>query len=161
VNEIQKLALDPKRRGWMNCLGDFAVNTEQTRMVYAYKYFKIVKFFDLEHHTVRTVNFEREEFDESSNYQIDGLDSNVTHYRGISAGEKYVYMLYIGRTPAQVRSDNQKENYYIFVEKYDWNGNPKVKYRLDRRGYFAVDEKHNMLYLVSTDDDDPFFRYRL
>jgi len=161
VTEIQNLALDPKRKGWANYIGDFAVNMEQTRMVYAYKYFKLVRFFDLEHHTIRTINFEREEFDESTQYRIDGLDSNVTHYWGICAGEKYVYMLYSGRTPGQVWSDNKKENYYIFVEKYDWNGQPITKYKLDQWGYFTVDEKSNTLYLVSTNDDDPFFKYQL
>ena len=161
VNEIQNLALDPKRKGWGNYIGDFTINMEQTRMVYAYKYFKIVKFFDLEHNTVRTLNFEREEFDESTQYKVDGLDANVTHYWGICAGEKYVYMLYSGRTPGQVWSDNKKENYYIYVEKYDWNGQPIAKYKLDQWGYFTVDEKNDMLYLVSTNDDDPFFKFHL
>ena len=161
VNEIQDLALDPRRKGWANYIGDFAINTEQTRMVYAYKYFKIVRFFDLEHNTIRTINFEREEFDESTTYRVDGLDANVTHYWGICAGEKYVYMLYSGRTPAQVWNDNRKENFYIFVEKYDWNGNPIAKYKLDQWGYFTVDEKNNILYLLSTNDDDPFFIYQL
>ena len=161
VNEIQNLALDPKRKGWANYIGDFAINKAQTRMVYAYKYFKLVRFFDLEHNTVRTINFEREEFDESTQYKVDGLDANVTHYWGISANEKYVYMLYSGRTPYQVGSDNNKKNYYIHVEKYDWNGQPIAKYKLDRWGYFTVDEENNFLYLVSTNDDSSFFKYKL
>jgi catabolite regulation protein CreA len=161
VNEIQNLALDPRRKGWANYIGDFAINVEQSRMVYAYKYFKLVRFFDLENHTVRTINYEREEFDESSQYVINGLDANVTHYWGISANDKYVYMLYSGRTPMQVGSDNNKRNYYIHVEKYDWNGQPIAKYKLDRWGYFTVDEKNNILYLVSTNDDSSFFKYQL
>ena len=161
ANEIQNLALDPKRKGWANYIGDFAINKEQTRMVYAYKYFKLVRFFDLEHNTVRTINFERDEFDESTQYKIDGLDANVTHYWGISANKKYVYMLYSGRTPYQVVNDNNKGNYYIHVEKYDWNGQPIAKYKLDRWGYFTVDEENNFLYLVSTNDDSSFFKYKL
>ena len=161
INEIQNLALDPKRKGWANYIGDFAINKEQTRMVYAYKYFKLIRFFDLEHHTVRTINFERDEFDESTQYKIDGLDANVTHYWGISANDKYVYMLYSGRTPMQVGNDNNKGNYYIHVEKYDWNGQPIAKYKLDRWGYFSVDEENNTLYLVSTNDDSSFFKYKL
>jgi len=160
VNEIQNLALDPKRKGWGNYIGDFAMNEAQTRIVYAYKYFKLVRFFDLEHHTVRTINFEREEFDESTQYQINGLDANVTHYWGISANEEYVYMLHSGRTPVQVTGDNNKGNYYIHVEKYDWNGQVIAKYKLDRWGYFTVDE-NNTLYLVSTNDDSSFFKYQL
>ena len=161
VLEIQNLALDPKRKGWANYIGNFAINKEQTRMVYAYKYFKLVRFFDLVHNTVRTINFERDEFDESTQYKIDGLDANVTHYWGISSNEKYVYMLYSGRTPYQVGSDNNKGNYYIHVEKYDWNGEAIAKYKLDRWGYFSVDEENNFLYLVSTNDDSSFFKYKL
>ena len=161
TSEIQNLALDPKRKGWANYIGDFAINPEQTRMVYAYKYFKIVRFFDMEYQTVRTINFEREEFDESTQNQVMGMDANVTHYWGICACVNHVYMLYSGRTPAQVWNDNKKENYYIFVEKYDWNGNPVTKYKLDQWGYFTVDEENNLLYLVSTNDDDPFFIYQL
>ena len=161
INEIQNLALDPKRKGWANYIGDFAINKKQTRMVYAYKYFKLVRFFDLEHQTIRTINFERDEFDESTQYKIDGLDANVTHYWGISANDKYVYMLYSGRTPAQAWSDNNKGNYYMHVEKYDWNGQPIAKYKLDRWGYFTVDEENSILYLVSTWDDSTFFKYKL
>ena len=161
VHEIQDLALDPRRKGSANYIGDFAINIEQSRMVYAYKYFKIVRFFDMENNTVRTINFEREELDESTTYKADGLDSNITHYWGVCAGNKYVYMLYSGRTPAQVWNDNNKENYYIFVEKYDWNGQPITKYKLDQWGYFTVDESNNTLYLISTNDDDPFYKYQL
>ena len=71
-------------------------------------------------------------------------------------------MLYSGRTPSQAWNDNRKKgNYYIYVEKYDWNGQPIAKYKLDQWGYFSVDEKSNLLYLVSTNDDDPFFKYHL
>ena len=160
IHEIQNLALDAKRKGWANYIGDFAINMEQTRMVYAYKYFKLIRFFDLENHTIRTINFEREEFDESTQYVVDGLDANVTHYWGISAGKKYVYMLYSGRTPYQVGSDNNKRNYYIHVEKYDWNGQPIARYKLDQWGYFTVDEENNTLYLVSTNEDSAFYIYQ-
>ena len=160
VNEIKNLALDLRRKGWANYIGDFAINIEQTRMVYAYKYFKIVRFFDLENQTIRTINFEREEFDESSQYRVDGLDANVTHYWGISTNDTYVYILHSGRTPMQVGNDNNKGNYFIHVEKYDWNGQPIAKYKLDRWGCFTVD-KNNILYLVSTNDDSSFFKYQL
>jgi hypothetical protein len=161
TNEIQNLALDPKRKGWANYIGDFAVNAKHNRMVYAYKYFKIVRFFDLENNAIRTVNFEKEEFDESTLQYFDGMDANVTHYGGISAGERYVYMLHSGRKPADVWNENRKGIHYIFVEKYDWNGNPIAKYKLDRWGYFTMDEKNSLLYLISTWDDDPFFVFKL
>ena len=161
TREIFNLGLNPKRKSWTNYIGDYVVNPKQDRMAYAYKYFKIIKFMDLEAQTVKTVNFEREQFDESTNYVVDGLDKNVTHYWGACAGEDYVYFLYSGRTPYDVSRENSKKNYYIFVEQYDWNGNPVHKYKLDRWGLFTVDEKNNLIYLASTNDDDPFFVFKM
>ena len=126
-------------------------------MAYAYKYFKIIKFMDLEAETVRTINFARDDFDDKTPYIIDGLDQNITHYWGACAQENYVYFLYSGRTPYEVVRAAQKENYYIYIEQYDWNGIPIRKYKLDQWGYFTVDEKNEKLYLTSTNHDDPFF----
>ena len=161
TSEVFNLGLNPRRRSWANYVGDFIVNPKQNRMAYAYKYFKIIKFMDLEAQNVRTVNFEREEFDEGTNYVADGMDSNVTHYWGACAGEDYAYFLYSGRKPADVWRDNNNKQYYILVEQYDWNGNPVHTYKLDRWGYFSVDEKNKLIYLASTNDDDPIFVYTM
>jgi hypothetical protein len=69
--------------------------------------------------------------------------------------------LYSGRKPVDVGKEHNAENWYIFVEQYDWNGNPIHKYRLDRWGFFTVDEKRGHIILASTDDDEPFFVFDL
>ncbi|MFJ1262279.1 BF3164 family lipoprotein [Capnocytophaga canis] len=159
--EVFNLGLNPTRKSPFTYIGDFAVNPQKNRMVYAYKYFKIIKFMDLEAQTVRTINFERDGFNEESPYKINGLDQNITHYWGVCAQDNYVYFLYSGRTPEDVWKESQKENYYIFVEQYDWNGNPICRYKLDQWGYFTIDEKNKKLYLASTNHDDPFFEFQL
>ncbi|MDR2918415.1 MAG: TolB-like 6-bladed beta-propeller domain-containing protein [Tannerella sp.] len=161
IREVFNLALNPKRKSPFNYIGDFVVNTDKNRMAYAYKYFKIIKFMDLEAQTVRTINFEREEFDENTIYKIDGLDQNITHYWGACAQDEYVYFLYSGRTPYDVVKEANRKNYYIYVEQYDWNGNPVNKFKLDQWGYFTVDEPNKKIYLLSTNHDDPFFIYDL
>ncbi|MDR1222844.1 MAG: TolB-like 6-bladed beta-propeller domain-containing protein, partial [Tannerella sp.] len=161
IHEVFNLALNPKRKSPFSYIGDFVANPGKNRMAYAYKYFKIIKFMDLEAQTVRTVNFEREEFDENSLYKINGLDQNVTHYWGACAQDESVYFLYSGRTPYDVSRENSKNNCYIYVEQYDWNGNPVNKFRLDQWGYFTVDEPDKKIYLFSTNHDDPFFIYDL
>jgi hypothetical protein len=161
TKEIYNLGLNPKRKSWTAYIGDFVVNPKQNRMAYAYKYFKIIKFMDLDAQTVKTINFEKEEFDENTTYVLDGLDKNVTHYWGACAGEDYVYFLYSGRTPFEVVQEAGKKLYYIFVEQYDWNGTPVHKYKLDHWGRFAVDDKNKRIYLASTNDDDPFFVFSL
>jgi hypothetical protein len=159
--EITNLALNPKRKSPFSYIGDFAVNANKNRMVYAYKYFKILKFMDLEAKTIRTVNFEREQLDENSLYKADGLDQNVTHYWGVCAQTNFVYFLYSGRTPMEVGRENSRKQHYIFVEQYDWNGNPIHKFKLDNWGYFTVDEVNKKIYLLSTNHDDPIFIYQL
>ncbi len=161
TREIFNLGLNPNRRSPFSYIGDFAVNPAKNRMAYAYKYFKIIKFMDLEAKTVHIANFEREEFDENTLYKINGLDQNVTHYWGACAQDDYVYFLYSGRTPYDVVKEQSKKNYYIYVEQYDWNGKPVNKFKLDQWGYFTVDEKNKKVYLASTNHDDPFFVYQL
>ena len=87
--------------------------------------------------------------------------SNITHYWGISAQKRYVYFLYSGRTPVDVHNELQKSSGYIYVEQYDWNGNPIHKYKLDRWGYFCIDEDEETIYLASTTDEQPFYSYTL
>ncbi|MDR2036872.1 MAG: TolB-like 6-bladed beta-propeller domain-containing protein [Bacteroidales bacterium] len=161
VKEIYSLSLNPKQKSWTAYMGDFAVNTEKDRMVYAYKYFKIVKFMDMNADSVRTINFERNTFDDTSPYRVDGMDGNITHYWGICSQPDYVYILYSGRTPYDVSKEWQKHQYYIFVEQYDWDGNPIQKMKLDRWGYFTVDEERQQIILASLSDDDPFLVYSI
>lgn len=56
--------------------------------------------------------------------------------------------------------ESSKGNIYIYLEQYDWNGNPIKKYRLDRWGYVYLDEQRNEIIMLSTWDDDPFWRYK-
>lgn len=161
MQEVYSLALNPKNKSWMAYVGDFVADPGKNRMAYAYKYFKIIKFMDLEGRTVKTLNFEREEYDQTTAYRVDGMDANVTHYWGASATDDYVYFLYSGRKPADVWKEGKEGINYIYVEQYDWNGNPVRRYKLDQWGYFTVDGKNDKLYLLSTHHDDPFFVYDL
>lgn len=161
TTELFSLQLNLKRKSPFTYIGDFGVNEKKNRMVYAYKYFKILKFMDMEANTVRTLNFEQGDFNDGSLMMMDGLDQNVTHYWGMCAQDDYVYCLYSGRTPIEVGREGGKGILYIYVEQFDWNGNPVRKYKLDHWGYFTVDEKGKRLILVSTWDDDPFFVYQL
>lgn len=161
TKEVLSLGLNPNRKSPFSYIGDFAVNPAKNRMAYAYKYFKIIKFMDLEANTIHVVNFEKEEFDDNTLYKINGLDQNITHYWGACGQDDYVYFLYSGRTPSDVVKEWSKQNYYIYVEQYDWNGNPVNSFRLDQWGYFTVDEKNKKIYLASTNYDDPFFVYQL
>jgi hypothetical protein len=161
TKEIISLQLNPNRKSPFTYIGDFVINNKKDRMLYAYKYFKILKFMDMEGKVVRTLNFQQEEFDEKSLRIVNGLDANVTHYWGVSAQKDFVYCYYSGLTPSDVIKEAKKGIFHVSVEQYDWNGNPIKKYKLDTWGYIYVDEDRNELLMLSTHNDDPFFRYKL
>lgn len=146
----------------MPSTGALGVNPEQNRMVYAYKYAKIVKFMDLEAQTVRTLNFQQSTFDEKTLSMADGLDRNVTHYMDVIPTPDAVYITYSGRSPIAVYNELKKDIYYSYVEKYDWNGNPLCRYKLDAFSICcAYDKQQNQLVLCCHYYDDPFVVFEL
>ncbi|NIW78611.1 MAG: hypothetical protein GWN16_03740 [Calditrichae bacterium] len=86
---------------------------------------------------------------------------NITHYWGLSAGDEYVYALYSGRPPVDVSRELDESHGYIFVEKFDWNGNPVSKFKLDHWGYFSVNEPEALIYLASNTEEQPLISYTL
>jgi len=158
TKQIYNLAFSKNHRNWAAYIGDFGANGSKKRFVYAYKYFKRLVFHDLENNTTKVVNFNT-----APALAGDVKDmlapTNVTHYWGMSAQKNYVYVLYSGRTPIQIGKENNKTSGYIYVEQFDWNGNPIRKFKLDHWGYFCVNDAENTIILASTTELDPFFTY--
>ncbi len=157
---IYNLSFSAEHKNWAAYIGDFAANKEKGRMVFAYKYFKRLVFMDSEGKTTRTLIFGKDKAKKGDELAIMSPE-NTTHYWGISPQNNYVYLLYSGRSPFEVTREWGKKNYYIYVEQYDWNGNPIHKYKLDNWGYFTVDEQRKKIILASVNDAEPFFEYDL
>jgi hypothetical protein len=161
INLLKKLAFSDKYKNWAAYIGDFGANGKMKRAVFAYKYFKRLIFFDLESKTSKVISFDIPAKTKRGN-AVSMMDpSNDTHYWGMSSQNKFVYVLYSGRTPIEVSKELKKSSGYIYLEKFDWNGNPISKYKLDHWGYFCVNEKENTIYLASTTDEHPFISYKL
>jgi hypothetical protein len=160
VSSVYNLSFNPGIKNWAVYIGDFAVSPHHNRLVYAYKYYKRLVFMDTESLSSKIVLFDEKEHQKPDLSDILG-PQNVTHFWGVSAQKNHVYFLYSGRTPLDVHKQTQKTSGYIFVEQYDWNGTPVRKFRLDRWGYFCVDENEEYLYLLSTTDEHPIYRYNL
>jgi len=155
---FKHLSFSKKYRSPFAYIGYFAVNSRKKRVVYAYKKFKRIIIINPENSKTRIIKFKKKILPDKKN--ILG-PKNVTYYWGISAHSKYFYLLYSGRTPIQVGREFRTSNSYIFVEQFDWNGNPIRKFRLDHWGYFTVNDKEDMIYLTSVTDDPPFLTYAL
>jgi hypothetical protein len=156
--EIYNLNLKPDLNSWSAYIGNFAVNVKKNRMVYAYKYYKVISFMDLDANNVKTINFKQSEFDETTLHVADGLDLNVSNYFGVCGQSDYVYFLYSGQKPTEIWND---KTFSCYIEQYDWDGNPIRKYKLDHAGQFVVDEKNNRLYMSYAREDDPIYVYTL
>lgn len=156
--EIYNLAFSKSHKNWAAYIGDFGANTQGSRLVFAYKYFKRIVFVDTETGKTRTLVFKTGETKSGSETAMLSPE-NVTYYWGISAQKDYVYFLYSGRTPIDVSRELDKTSGYIYVEQFDWNGNPVRKYRLDRWGYFCVSEDEKSIILASARDEYQFYSY--
>ena len=148
--EYLDLAIPGIKGSWTTVIGDFGINRYYGRLVYAYKYFKRLKIIEEQSRKERNIIFDAENLEKGLNDVATLEPTNITHFWGMSPGNEFFWMLYSGRTPISVQNDNRNNKKYIFVEKYDWNGNPVKRYKLDDWGFFCVDEKRNTLYLAST-----------
>jgi hypothetical protein len=158
---IKDLAIQGKKGSWTSLIGDFGINLKYFRFAYAYKYFKRLKIIDIQSMKERNIVFEAEDLKKGLNEIATLEPTNITHYWGMSSNTDYFWMLYSGRTPVEVQTDNRNNKKYIYVEKYDWNGNPVKRYKLDDWGYFCVDEERNTLYLASTAGVHSLLKYNI
>ncbi|TAL65453.1 MAG: hypothetical protein EPN88_09575 [Bacteroidetes bacterium] len=158
---IKDLSIPDKKGSWTTLIGDFGINSNHGRIAYAYKYFKRLKIVDIQTMKERNIIFEAKELEKGLNDVATLEPTNITHYWGMSPNSECFYMLYSGRTPVDVMRDNQNKKKYIFVEKFDWNGNPVKRYKLDDWGYFCVDEKNKTLYLASTASIYSLIKYKI
>lgn len=159
--EIKDLAIKGLKGSWTTYIGDFGTNKNFGRIAYAYKYYKRLKIIDIQTMKERDIIFDAEELEKGQNDIATLAPTNITHFWGMSPNDEHFWMLYSGRTPVDVQRDNRNNNTYIFVEKYDWNGNPVKRYRLDDWGYFCVDEKNITIYLASTASIHSILKYNI
>jgi hypothetical protein len=151
-----------KNLGWSALIGDFGGNREKNRLVYAYKYFHQIRFFDLLSGNTRTIRFDAAGNDAAGSPDARDVlaPTSITHYWGISPQTDHLYCIYSGRTPIEVGEEFKAGTDHLFIEQYDWNGHPVKKYRLDHWGYFSVDEARRTIYVAAVSADEAMYRYR-
>ncbi len=158
--ELNNLAINEKYNNWAAYTGNFAANVSKDKMVYAYKYFHQIRFMNLKGDKVKQLVFDNKEAKPGKT--TDMLSpTNTTYYWKMSQTKENIYLSYSGRTPIEVKNDFKKGKDYIYIDEFDWYGNPKRKFKLNRWGYFCIDEKRNKLYLVATNAEEPFYVYDL
>ena len=88
-----------------------------------------------------------------------GVASHTTHFPQVLPTRAYVFLTYSGQVPYDVGKDKK---YFMWVEQYDWNGNPIRRFRLNDFSINAVvSPDASRLILTAYYYDDPFVVYEL
>jgi hypothetical protein len=125
------------------------VFANESRIVFCYGYKKQIDFMDTEFNLIKRVKFK---FANPTTIisQKDG-DIKVSYVYGYLSN-RYLYILFFGTSWNEYRFRSTRGT---FLEVYDLEGNPIVRYHLDGGSpvYFAVDEKTFTLYGAGEDGD--------
>ena len=130
TREVYDLSFSKKHRNWGAYLGAFAASKKKDHLVYTYKYFKRLVFLNLAGSQVRIVDFKNTGPKPGDAVSMMGPE-HVVYYWMLSVGEKFLYVSCIGKSILKVIEENKKSAGHVFIEQFDWDGNPIRKLRLD------------------------------
>jgi hypothetical protein len=124
-------------------------------IVYTYSYKKQIDIYDVNLSLKKSVVWDHKQIKPT----IGDFNNTVHEYLNIYAGQKYFYVLYSGMSDAS-NSKTPQKNYSL--EVYDYNGNPVVKYALEKIPVsFTVDEKRGLLYGFDYRNEGIFYVYEM
>lgn len=84
----------------------------------------------------------------------------IRAYMTLYATDKHLYALYWGIK----NKDIEKKNQICYLLKFDWDGNLKKGFKMDRKiRYFAVDEKNETIYAItpSYEEEPILLQYKM
>jgi len=129
------------------------IATSETTLIYSYLFKKQIDIYDLSTLTLKTRISDGKKYPKPTPGDFSSL---TFHYVGLYAGENYFYALYDGgvRKAEVVPS--------LFLEVYDYDGNPIKKYSFDIPPIlFVVDERYGKLYGFYGEYEDNLLRYNM
>jgi hypothetical protein len=125
------------------------VYANKSRIVFCYGYKKQIDFMDTGFNLIKRVKFK---FAGPASINVENQgDVKVSYVHGY-LGKRYLYALFFGTSWNEHRARSTRGT---FLEVFDLDGNPVVRYHLDGRRpvYFAVDEETFTLYGAGEDGD--------
>ncbi|MDR1382148.1 MAG: TolB-like 6-bladed beta-propeller domain-containing protein [Tannerella sp.] len=126
------------------------VYANESRIVLCYGYRKRIDVMDTDFNLIKRVDFE---YDAPSVINPEDQENVKMSYIYTFLGERYLYTVFSGMSPNEYRAGSARGT---FLEVFDLDGNPIVRYRLEGRSpvFFAVDEETFTLYGAG-DDGEP------
>ena len=134
-----------------------AIAANESFLMFSYLFKKQINIYDIENFKlIKTIN------DGKKYPGITVYDQEITyHYLNTYAGKKYFYAMYAGQI---IYNNRQIKNDYSnqFLEVYDYEGNPIIKYAFDILPFqFVVDEDNGYIYGYNSNYEDYLLRYKL
>ena len=159
VKGIYNLSFDPSKKFFAAYIGNFAYHPQQKRFVYAYFSYNRLVFSDLDGKNQKVVQFEeQEQMTANSNLELMNDPKTVFYYTNSFSTSNYIYLMYQGKTDFEF-----KENPTMYIEQWDWDGNPINRFVLKNFKHPAgcIDEKNNIMYITNSFEDEPLYKFDL
>jgi hypothetical protein len=129
-----------------------SIATSESTVVYSYLFKRQIDLYDLSTLKLKTRISDGKSYPKPAPGDFSSL---VYHYVGLYAGEKYFYALYDGGNEAVLKPPP-------FLEVYDYEGNPIIKYSFDIPPHlFVVDEDRGKIYGFNHGYEDGLIWYDL
>jgi hypothetical protein len=126
VKGIYNLSFDPTKKFFAAYLGAFSYNPLRKRFVHAYLCYHRLVFSDLDGKNQKIIQFkQQEELTASSNLNLMNDPKTIYYYTNSFSTSNYVYLIFRGKTDSEF-----KENPTMYIEQWDWDGNPINKFFL-------------------------------
>lgn len=124
-------------------------------IIYTYSYKKQIDIYDVNLSLEKSIVWDYKHIKPI----VGDFENNIDHYLNVYAGEKYFYAMYSGMS-GKSNSKTPQKNYSL--EVYDYNGNPVIKYTLEKIPVsFIVDEKRGLLYGFDYRNEGIFYVYEM
>ena len=161
-DELPKKSLQYRDPAIMDYLVDSnsgKVYANESRIVFCYQYKKQIDFMDIDLNLIKRVKFK---YDHPVG-RITDDENQAVSYPLSYLGKHYLYTLFFGKSWKEFWSSRTDSG--VFLEVFDLDGNPIIRYRLDGLGpeIFVVDEKTFTLYGTAPDTapEDRLLVYKL
>ena len=131
------------------------IATNESKIIYSYLFKNQIDVYDLKTLKLNTRISDGKKYSKPT---LGDFSSITYQYVGLYAGEKYFYALYDGNQ----RESESGGKSSRFLEVYDYDGNPIMKYSFDiHPNLFVVDERNSNIYGFNDEYQDYLLRYNM
>ena len=128
IEEVHRFVLDNTHSSWMVSFGKAACQPKRQIIAYAYHLFPAMQFIDLNSRKCRTLCLEKTNPTALKTDVADIWEQNTVYYHDITSSDKFIYVLYWGKTNEDMHHNKSNGTATSLIIKYNWNGDMVATY---------------------------------